>query len=99
MPLPSDLGSSTYEILRLVLIVFQANLKLANRFVGCAKRIDAVSAKIVCRVLPVCLGAAQRTEGFFDLRMWLGWICRCVAWLARRSWNCHSARGARRGWC
>jgi len=47
MPLLSNLESSTYEILRLVLVVFQANLKLANRFVRCAKRIDAVPTKIV----------------------------------------------------
>ena len=98
MPLPYNLGSSTYEILRLVLVVFQANLKLANRFVRCAKGFDAVPAKIVCGVFQVFLGAAQRTERFPDLRMRLGWVCRCIAWLARCCWGRFSPRCVRRGW-
>lgn len=47
LPLLSNLESSTYEILRLVLVVFQANLKLANRCVRRVERIDAVPTKIV----------------------------------------------------
>src|SRR5260370_8029092 len=66
------------EILALLLVVLQANLKLANRFVRCPDRIHAMSAKIVGRMFQMFFGAAQRPKGFPDLRMPLGWICgRC----------------------
>ena len=48
-------ASINCEILPLVLIALQANLKLVNGFVCCPERFDAVSAKIVRRVFQVSL--------------------------------------------
>jgi hypothetical protein len=60
-PHASHTAHISCEILPLVLVVLQANLKLANGFVGCPERFDAVPAKIVRRVFQMFFRATQRT--------------------------------------
>jgi len=79
-------------------VVFQANLELANRFIGRAEGFLAVPAEIVRRVLHMFLGTAKGVNGFANLRVRLSGGGSCPDWLSCGRRNHFSGRATRRGW-
>ena len=63
-------------------VVLEANLELADRFIGCLQSINAVPAKIVRTFLQVGAGAAQRGKRITNLGM--GLRSRSSGWRWRR---------------
>ena len=57
---------------RLVFVVVQALFQLVDGDICCANRFDTMAAEVVRSMFEVFFSAAQRGDGFADLRMRLG---------------------------
>jgi len=93
--------SLLYDFLFLVFVVLQANLQLANGFVGDPDSLDAVSAEVMCRVFHMGFGAAQGLDRFPDLRVRFLRVCRRGVGVAGGRGNglVSGGMGCRRGRC
>jgi hypothetical protein len=76
----------------LLLIVLEADFKLADRFIRGMKRFDPVATEIVSGMFHMFSRAPQIRERLADLRMRLGWTCcRYVRLIGRRR-DCFAIR-------
>ena len=66
----ADGGRTRGEFVELLLVVLQREPQLLDRLVGGRKRVGAVSAEIMTRVLKVILGALERLDRFPNF--WMG---------------------------